>query len=226
MGGPGAGLGLSTADASRPSARPQGAPRGLLLLPLPWSLAMAVLAARVDTWTSATGPLRWVVLVIALGLGVAAGAPEQVWRPVARSVQLGQLARRYRNTIWAALFLLAVAVARPPAWGAALDAVVLCGYLVSLDVVTAGAPIRARVGRAAFAVSVAVLAAGTAAIVAVPRFGASWPRVPAAVAAGLVVLLVLVPMRLTYGARSADGPPAPPTPTTPERHGPGAWPRD
>lgn len=144
-----------------------------------------------------------------------------MWRPVARSVQLGQLARRYRNTIWAALFLLAVAVARPPAWGAALDAVVLCGYLVSLDVVTAGAPIRARVGRAAFAVSVAVLAAGTAAIVAVPRFGASWPRVPAAVAAGLVVLLVLVPMRLTHGARPADGPPARRPPPRRSGTGPG-----
>jgi hypothetical protein len=194
---PSTALGLSARDRVRPTMTPQGQPpRLLMLLPLPWSLAMAVLAARVDTWSSATNPWQWAVLLVALALGTAAGRPEQAWRPVARSTRLAALARRYRNTIWGAVFILAVAVTRPPAWGAALDAVVLCGYLVSLDVVTAGEPIRTRVGRPAFALSVAVLSAGTAAIVAVPSPHVSWPRLLAAVTTGLVVLVVLIPLRL------------------------------
>jgi hypothetical protein len=183
------------------------ASRRVRLLPLPWALAMAVLASRVDTWPAAFDVTRCVTLVVALGVALVAGGPEQVWRPVARSVLWSRLAYRYRNTIMCAMFVIAVALARPPAWGAALDALVFCGYLVSLDLVTAGAPIRARVGRVAFVVSVMALAVGTAALAAVPRFDASWPRVVAAVTTGVVVLCVLLPMRLvTPGAGRSSSP--------------------
>jgi hypothetical protein len=94
-----------------------------------------------------TDPTAWagrpngdaVLPLLALAAAVFAAAPLAA-RPVADGYRWHARLSRHRNTAFAVMCVVLAATDPPPAWLAAVDAVLLLTYLLAVDAVTAGPP--------------------------------------------------------------------------------------
>lgn len=173
---------MSTSDSANPAARP-GAATGGGLETLPFRvLGALLLVGSLDPphWPDTLGP-QWFCGVLAACVGFWAGAPI-LDRPVLDSHTWPRRAQRHRNTLLAAAAALLASLQSPPVWLAAVEVLLLLGYLTVLDA-GAAAPRAPRVQSAqalwAAAGSALVLLCAVA-----PITGGSWGRL----VAGLCVL--------------------------------------
>jgi hypothetical protein len=91
-----------------------------------------------------------------------------VGRPVLESMRLHHIALVHRNTLLVALFVVLVASARPPAWAAGIDALLLAGYLLLIDALTLPPAVLRRTASPVFLLGLAALVGGATALVALP----------------------------------------------------------
>ncbi|NUP54163.1 MAG: hypothetical protein HOW97_43630 [Catenulispora sp.] len=125
------------------------------------------------------------VVVLVLNVAVFGFlAQPYLGRPVVTAMRAYRLAVVHRNTLLVGLFCVLVAVKEPPAWAAGVDAVLLAGYLLLLDVVHIPAATLRRLLSPALLLGVAVLIGGSTALVSLPASDAAYRPILAACAAG------------------------------------------
>ncbi|MFL6116081.1 MAG: hypothetical protein ACJ786_32720 [Catenulispora sp.] len=112
-------------------------------------------------------------------------------RPVVTTMRLHRLARVHRNTLLVGAFVLLVASNPAPAWAAGIDALLLTGYLVLLDLIAMPAATARRLLSPAFLAGLAALIAGATALAALPASDAAYRPVLAAVAAAAALAAVV-----------------------------------
>ena len=168
--GPGTGLG---AGAVLPANRPFWAGYGVL---------MAVMGSGLPFWSWPPGLSRVADLVFCTVVFAILAQPYQ-GRPVVTAMRLHRLARVHRNTLLVGAFVLLVASNPAPAWAAGVDALLLAGYLVLLDVISMPVATVRRLLSPAFLAGLAALIAGATALVALPASDSAYRPVLVAVAA-------------------------------------------
>ncbi|MEY9842363.1 hypothetical protein [Streptacidiphilus sp. EB103A] len=144
--------------------------------------ALALLVTDPTAWAGRPLP-DLVVPLFALAAACYAAAPLAA-RPVATGYRWFARLARHRNTAFAVLCIVLAATDPPPAWLAAVDAVLLLTYLLAVDAVAAGPPGLRLLRR-----PVTLLAAygGTAAVLA----AALLPTTPLGPSARLFAALAL-----------------------------------
>lgn len=148
-----------------------------------YGAALAAAGSGVPFWDWPPRVSDLVVLVFGVTVFGFLGQPY-LGRPVVPAMRVHRLAVVHRNTLLVGLFCVLVAAKQPPAWAAGVDATLLAGYLLLLDVVNIPAATLRRLLPPALLLGVAVLIGGTTALVALPASDAAYRPVLAAVAAG------------------------------------------
>jgi hypothetical protein len=151
-----------------------------------YGAAMAVMGTRIPVWDGPPSVGR-IVATALCAVVFAALAQPYLGRPVLVSHRLHHIARVHRNTLLVGLFVLLVAGQKPPAWAAGVDALLLAGYLLSIDAISVPPAMLRRIAAPLFLLGLAALIAGTTALVALPASTAGYR--PMLVAAAAVAAL-------------------------------------
>jgi hypothetical protein len=147
-----------------------------------YGAAMAVMGSGLPFWTWPPDFTRVGILLFSLPASMLLAQPY-LGRPVVSAMRLHRLAVVHRNTLLVGLFALLVATYRPPAWAAGVDALLLAGYLLLMDVVSIPAATLRRLASPVLLIGLTALIAGSTALVALPASDASYRPALAAVAA-------------------------------------------
>ncbi|GAA2059397.1 hypothetical protein GCM10009839_82160 [Catenulispora yoronensis] len=163
---------------------PGAAPGGVLTNRLFWALygvAMAVMGSGLPFWDWPPSSTDVEVLVFCT-LVFAGLAQPYAGRPVVAAMRVHRLAAVHRNTLLIALYVTLVATKQPPLWAVAVDAALLCGYLLLIDAVTVPLATLRRLASPPLLAGTAALTAGAVALVALPGSDAAYRPVLAALA--------------------------------------------
>jgi hypothetical protein len=155
-----------------------------------YGMAMAVMGSGLPFWSWPTEPARLTVLVFSIGAFAFLAQPH-LGRPVVSSMRVHNLAIVHRNTLLVGLFVLLVASYQPPAWAAGVDALLLAGYLLLLDLVTIPTTTFRRLTSPAVVIVLAALVIGSTALIAIPATDASYRPLLAALAAATALAAAL-----------------------------------
>ncbi|GAA1994740.1 hypothetical protein [Catenulispora subtropica] len=147
-----------------------------------YGVAMAVMGVGLPFWTWPPDFTDVFVLLAAVGTFMLLAQPY-LGRPVVASMRLHRLAVVHRNTLLVGLFAVLVATHQPPVWAAGVDAVLLAGFLLLMDLVSIPAATLRRLVPPVLVIGLAALIAGSTALVALPASDASYRPILAAVAA-------------------------------------------
>jgi hypothetical protein len=147
-----------------------------------YGAAMAVMGSGLPFWDWPPRDTDVAVLVFCAVVYPFLAQPY-LGRPVVAAMRVHQLALVHRNTVLVALYCVLVATKQPPLWAVGVDAALLAGYLVLMDVVTIPAATLRRLLSPALLLGVAALVAGATALVALPGSDAAYRPVLAAGAA-------------------------------------------
>jgi hypothetical protein len=147
-----------------------------------YGVVMAVMGTRLAVWDGPPSGGRIVGAALCAVLFAALAQPY-LGRPVLASMRLHHIARVHRNTLLVGLFVLLVAGQKPPVWAAGVDALLLAGYLLLIDAISVPPAMLRRIAAPAFLLGLAVLIAGTTALVALPASTAAYRPVLVAAAA-------------------------------------------
>lgn len=200
-----------TPDPAAPgTAAAPAAARTFLAYPLFRLFGIAFAVAASDPPHGALGSASPQVTVILVLFAGWAAAPV-VRRPVLSYHRWINQFARHRNTVFAGACTLAAASSRPQLWLMIVDAALLLGYLLALDVVTSG-PIGARQLKAGWPVGLA--AAGTAMVLAIAQLmsgtqsgglmaSGRWLASAGAVLAGGSLAMAFLPSRTERAAQAA-----------------------
>lgn len=160
-----------------------------------YGAAMAVMGSGLPFWDWPPRDADVVVLAFCVTVFSFLAQPY-LGRPVVPAMRLQELAAVHRNTLLVGMFCVLVATKQPPLWAAGVDAALLAGFLLLMDMVSIPAATLRRLLSPALLLGVAALVAGATALVALPGSDAAYRPVLAAVAAAAA---------LTVGVATAFG---------------------
>jgi hypothetical protein len=173
-----------------------------------YGVLMAVMGSGLPFW-SWPPDLPHVLDLVFCAVVFAILAQPYQGRPVVTAMRLHRLARVHRNTLLVGAFVVLVATNPAPAWAAGVDALLLAGYLVLLDMISMPAVTARRLLSPAFLAGLAALIAGATALVALPASDSAYRPVLVAVAAAAALGAVVATAfgrgeRRRVGSRGAE----------------------
>ncbi|MEY9907342.1 hypothetical protein ABIA35_003571 [Catenulispora sp. MAP12-49] len=146
-----------------------------------YGVAMAVMGVRLPMWSWPPQTDQVVVLLFATVIFAALAQPY-TGRPVLASMRMHHMALAHRNTLLVGAFVILVAVGKPQAWAAGVDALLLAGYLVLTDALTVPPRVLKRIASPAFLIALVAVIAGATALVALPAADDAYRPILVAVA--------------------------------------------
>lgn len=155
-----------------------------------YGVLMAVMGTRLPMWSWPPAADQVAELAFAV-VAFAALAQPYTGRPVLASMRLHHMAAAHRNTLLVGAFVTLVAGEKPPSWAAAVDALLLAGYLLMADALTVPAGVMRRLASPGFLLALAALIAGATALVAIPSSAGSYRPILAAAGAAAALAAAL-----------------------------------